>query len=53
MVMGGDSIQKVVGWNPSTAYWMDIFSQIFVAKFVMFVRKGKNKLKKGPGMVHF
>ena len=31
-VMGGDSRQKVVGSNPSTRYWMDIFSHLFVVK---------------------
>ena len=25
VVMGGDSCLKVVGSNPSTVYWMDIF----------------------------
>ena len=25
LVMGGDSCPKVVGSNPSTVYWMDIF----------------------------
>ena len=36
--MGGDSFPKVVGLNPGTIYWMDIFSQIFVVKIVlMFV----------------
>ena len=34
--MGGDSYLKVVGSNPSTVYWMDIFSRIFVVKNVMF-----------------
>ena len=34
MVIGGD---KVVCSNPSTMYWMDIFSHIFVVKIVMFV----------------
>ena len=28
---------KVVGSNPGTVYWMDIFSHIFVVKIVMFV----------------
>jgi len=30
-------VPKVMGLNPSTVYWMDIFSHIFVVKFVMFV----------------
>ena len=29
------TIQKVVGSNPGTVYWMDIFSHIFVVKIVM------------------
>ena len=37
VVMGRDSRPKVVGLNPGTVYWMDIFSQIFVVKIVMFV----------------
>ena len=35
MVMGGDSCPKVVGSNPGTVYWMDIFAHIFVVKIVM------------------
>ena len=31
MVMGGDTIQEVVGSNFSTEYWMDIF-HIFCCK---------------------
>ena len=30
-------VPKVLGSNPSTDYWMDIFSHIFVVKIVMFV----------------
>ena len=30
-------VPKVVGSNPSTIYWMDIFSHLFVVKIVMFV----------------
>ena len=30
-------VLKVVGSNPSTVYWMDIFSHTFVVKIVMFV----------------
>ena len=37
MVMGGDSCQKVMGSNPSTSCWMDIFSHLFVVKFEMFI----------------
>ena len=32
VVMGEDSCCKVVGSNPSTVYWMDIFSHLFVLK---------------------
>ena len=32
-------VLKVVGSNPSTKYWMDIFSHIVVVKIVMFVWK--------------
>ena len=28
-------VSKVVGLNPGTVYWMDIFSHIFVVKIVM------------------
>ena len=41
---------KVVGPNPSTVYWMDIFSKI---KMVRFVRKDENKWKRGRGLAHF
>ena len=30
-------VLKVVGLNPGTICWMDIFSHIFVGKIVMFV----------------
>ena len=30
-------VLKVIGLNPSTIYWMDDFSHIFVVKIVMFV----------------
>ena len=39
-------VPKVVGLNPSTVDWMDIFSHLFVVKFVMFVWKDKNKWKR-------
>ena len=29
-------VQEVMGSNPSTGYWMDIFSHIFVAKLELF-----------------
>ena len=37
---------KVVGSNPSTVYWTDIFSHIFVFKILMFVSKDENKRKR-------
>ena len=37
VVMGRDSRLKVMGSNPGTVYWMDIFSHIFCVKIVMFV----------------
>ena len=30
-------VPKVVGLNPSTIYWMDIFSHLFAVKIVMLV----------------
>ena len=44
---------KVVGSNPSTVYWMDIFSHLFVVQLVMFVWKDKNKGKRGLGWPFF
>ena len=44
-------VPKVVGSNPSAVYWIDIFSNLFVVKFVMFVWKDENKRKR-PGMVY-
>ena len=37
---------KVVGSNPSTVYWMDIFN-IFIVKIVTFVWKYENKRRNG------
>ena len=34
-----------MGLNPSTIYWMDIFSLIFVVKVAMFDGKDENKQK--------
>ena len=43
-------VLKVLGSKLSTAYWMDIFSQIFVVKIVlMFVWEDENKYKGGWG----
>ena len=44
--MGGDSRSEGLSSNPSAIYWMDIFSQIFVVKILIFVWKDKNKWKK-------
>ena len=30
-------VPKVVSSNPSSAYWMDIFSHLFVVRIIMFV----------------
>ena len=46
--MGGDS--WVVGSNPSTIYWIDILSHMFVVRIVIFVLKDENKIKNRPGM---
>ena len=35
VLMGRVSRPKVVGSNPSTVYWMDIFLHIIVVKIVM------------------
>ena len=48
MVMEETHVPKVVGSNPSTVYWMDIFSHLFVVKVVIFVWKDENKMKKRP-----
>jgi len=45
-------VPKVVGSNPSTIYWMDIFSHLFAVKIVMFVEKFENKQKKRPRIAH-
>ena len=37
VVMGRAHVLKVVGSNPGTVYWMDIFSHIFVVKIVLFL----------------
>ena len=34
MDMGGDSVLKIVGSNPSTVYWTEIFSHYFDVKIV-------------------
>ena len=35
--MGGDSRSEGLSSNPSAIYWVDIFSQIFVVKILIFV----------------
>ena len=37
VVMGGASSSKIVSSNPGTIYWMDIFSNTFAVKIVIFV----------------
>ena len=39
----------VVSSNPSTVYWMDILSRLFVVKFVMLFEKTKINIKRGQG----
>ena len=52
--MGGDSCPKVVSSNPSTVYWMDIFSHLFAVKFVMLFEKTKiNEKEAGVGPFFF
>ena len=53
MVMGGDSVLKVVGSNPGMVYWMDIFSHIFVVKICNVCLKRPKINEKRPGLVHF
>ena len=52
MVMGRDSCPKVVGSNPGTVYWMDIFSHIFVVKICNVCLKRPKINKKRPGLTH-
>ena len=43
-------VPKVVGSNPGTVNWMDIFSHIFVVKIVMILfEKTENKQKRSRG----
>ena len=44
-------VSKVVGSNPSTINWMDIFSHLIVVKIVMFFEKtnmNKKEARDGP-----
>ena len=48
------TIPKVVGLNPGTVYWMDIFSHIFVVKIVMFLKRPKiNEKEAGLAQIFF
>ena len=51
MVMGRDSVSEGRGSNPSTIYWMDIFSHIFVVKIcnVCLKRLKINEKEAGVG----
>ena len=40
-------MSKVVGSNPSTLYWMDIFSHLFVEKLSCLFVKTKIKQQRG------
>ena len=43
-------VLKVVGSNPSTIYWMDIFSHLFVVEIVLLFEKMKiNEKEAGHG----
>ena len=42
-----------MGSNPSTVYWMDIFSHIFVVKIVLFVGKRPKINEKEAGVGPF
>ena len=45
-------VPKVVGSNPGTVYWMDIFSHIFVVKICnVRLKKTENKQKEA-GLAH-
>ena len=43
-------VPKVVGSNPDTVYWMDIFSHIFVEQIVMLIVRKDQKTIKGAGV---
>jgi len=46
-------VPKVVGSNPSTVYWMDIFTHLFVVKICTVCLKRPKINKKRPGLAHF
>ena len=41
-------VLQFVGSNPSTVYWMDIFSHLFVVKIALFVWKDEKEAEGGP-----
>ena len=45
-------VWEVVGSNPGAIYWMDIFSNWFVVKIVLFVWKDLKHKRKRPGLAH-
>ena len=51
VLVGRDLCSKVVGSNPGTIYWMDIFSHLFVVKIcnVCLKRPKINKKEAGVG----
>ena len=52
MVMGGDSVPKVVGSNPSARYWMDMtfFTLICCRKCIVCLKRPKiNEKEAGVG----
>ena len=34
-------VPKVISSNPSTVYWVDIFSHLFIVRIIMFFEKMK------------
>ena len=40
-------VPKVVGSDPSTVYWMDIFSHLFVVRIVKFAWKDEKEAENG------
>ena len=43
MVIVETHVLKVVSMNPTTVYWMDIFSHNFAIQIVMLCEKTENK----------
>ena len=46
-------VPKVVGSNPGTVYWMDIFSHLFVVKICNVCLKRPKINENRPGLTHF